>query len=199
MNTTEASLFWIVLASVLAPLIAGLVPRKLVPEVVLLLVLGVIIGPHTLGWADTTDPIDLLRELGLGMLFLLAGYEIDLRDLSGAGGRRACWTWVTCLLTALVVVALLGLSGAIHAEVAVAIALTSTALGTLLPILKDSDMLDTRVGGTVMHHGAFGELGPVVAMAVLLGRPRAAAVLGSPAAVRSGSCSSEPVRHPAAT
>ena len=36
------------------------------------------------------------------------------------------------------VIGLLGAGGAIHAEVAVAIALTSTALGTLLPILKDS-------------------------------------------------------------
>jgi Kef-type K+ transport system membrane component KefB len=168
-NSTEASLFWIVLCSVLAPLGAGLLPRKLVPEVVLLLVLGVLIGPNVLGLAHTTGPITLLRELGLGMLFLLAGYEVELRELSGRGGRRAGWTWLACLLTALLVVWVIGLSGAIHAEIPVAIALTSTALGTLLPILKDTGMLTTRVGATVMHHGAFGELGPIVAMAVLLG------------------------------
>jgi len=169
MTATDASLFWIVLCSVLAPLVAGLLPRKLVPEVVLLLVLGVLIGPHVLGWAQTTAPIDLLRELGLGMLFLLAGYEVELRELSGSGGRRAWWTWLACLLTALLVVWVVGLSGAIHAEIAVGIALTSTALGTLLPILKDSGMLNSPVGVTVMHHGAFGELCPIVAMAVLLG------------------------------
>jgi Kef-type K+ transport system membrane component KefB len=169
MTATDASLFWIVLCSVLAPLVAGLLPRKLVPEVVLLLVLGVLIGPHVLGWAQSTAPIDLLRELGLGMLFLLAGYEVELRELSGSGGRRAFWTWLACLLTALLVVWVVGLSGAIHAEIAVGIALTSTALGTLLPILKDSGMLNSPVGVTVMHHGAFGELCPIVAMAVLLG------------------------------
>jgi Kef-type K+ transport system membrane component KefB len=169
MNPTDSSLFWIVLCSVLAPLIAGLLPGKLVPEVVLLLVLGVLIGPNVFGLAETTAPIDLLRQLGLGMLFLLAGYEVELRELSGWGGRHAWWTWFACLLTALLVVWLIGLSGAVHAEVAVAIALTSTALGTLLPILKDSGMLSTPIGVTVMHHGAFGELGPVVAMAVLLG------------------------------
>jgi len=168
-NPTDVSLFWIVLCSVLAPLIAGLLPGKLVPEVVLLLVLGVLIGPHVLGWAETTAPIDLLKQLGLGMLFLLAGYEIELRELSGWGGRHAWWTWLACLLTALLVVWVIGLSGAIHAEIPVAIALTSTALGTLLPILKDSGMLGTSIGVTVMHHGAFGELGPIVAMAVLLG------------------------------
>jgi Kef-type K+ transport system membrane component KefB len=166
---TATSLFWIVLCSVLAPLVAGLVPRKLVPEVVLLLALGVLVGPNALGLAQTDAPIELLRELGLGMLFLLAGYEIEVKELTGPGGRRACWTWLTCLVTALVAVWLIGLSGAVHAEVAVAIALTSTALGTLLPILKDSGLLTTRVGAKVMHHGAFGELGPIVAMAMLLG------------------------------
>jgi Kef-type K+ transport system membrane component KefB len=111
----------------------------------------------------------MLRQLGLGMLFLLAGYEIELHELTGRGGRRALVTWLACLATALVVIWLLGLTGSIHAEVAVAIALTSTALGTLLPILKDGGLLGTRLGGTVMHHGAYGELGPIVAMAVLLG------------------------------
>jgi Kef-type K+ transport system membrane component KefB len=46
-------------------------------------------------------------------------------------------------------VGVIGLSGAIHAEIAVAIALVSTALGTLLPILKDSGQLDTRLGAAV--------------------------------------------------
>src|SRR3954464_5991904 len=168
MSATDASMFWIVLCSVVAPLVAGMLPRKLVPEVVLLLVLGVLIGPNALGLADTTAPIDLLRELGLGMLFLLAGYEVELRELSGRSGLRAWTTWLVCLLAALLVVYVLGLSGAIHAEVSVAIALTSTALGTLLPILKDAGMLASPVGATVMRHGASGELGPIVAMAVLL-------------------------------
>lgn len=42
------SLFWIALCSVLAPLLAGIVLRGRVPEVVLLLGLGVVIGPHVL-------------------------------------------------------------------------------------------------------------------------------------------------------
>jgi len=168
-QTTATSLFWIVLCSVLAPLLAGLVARKLVPEVVVLLALGVVVGPHMLDLAQTTEAIELLQQLGLGMLFLLAGYEIEFEELTGPGGRRACWTWLACLLTALVAVWVIGLSGAVHAEVAVAIALTSTSLGTLLPILKDSGLLTSRVGANVMHHGAFGELGPIVAMATLLG------------------------------
>lgn len=169
MESSFVSLLWIAVCSVVAPLIAGLVPRRLVPEVVILLVAGVLIGPFGLGLAITDDAIGILRELGLAMLFLLAGYEIEVAELTGRSGRRALATWLLCLALALAVVFVIGLTGAIQAEVAVAIALCSTALGTLLPILKDGGLLDTRVGRAVMNHGAVGELGPIIAMAVLLG------------------------------
>ena len=82
------SLFWIVLAAAMAPLLAAAVPRRLVPEVVLLLVAGIIIGPFGLDIAEITPEIDMLQELGLGLLFLLAGYELNQRELVGPGGRR---------------------------------------------------------------------------------------------------------------
>jgi Kef-type K+ transport system membrane component KefB len=163
------SLFWIAVVAVVAPLLAGLVPRRLVPEAVLLLAFGVIIGPHVLGIATRGEAVDAFRELGLGMLFLLAGYEIELKELTGRGGRRALATWVCCFLIALAFVGLLGLAGIVSAEVAVAIALVSTALGVLLPILRDNGQLSTPFGATLLNHGAFGELGPVIGMAVLLG------------------------------
>ena len=163
------SLFWIALVAVASPLLSALVPRRLVPETVLLLAFGVVIGPHALGIATMGEAVDAFRELGLGMLFLLAGYEIELKELTGRGGRRALVTWVCCFLLALGFVGLLGLSGLVTAEIAVAIALVSTALGVLLPILRDSGQLSTPFGATILNHGAFGELGPVIAMAVLLG------------------------------
>jgi Kef-type K+ transport system membrane component KefB len=165
----EESLFWIALCAVLAPLASGLVFRHKVPEVVLLLVLGVLIGPNVLELASDGAGVDGLRQLGLGMLFLLAGYEIELGELVSSVGRRAMVTWLGCLAAAMGLVAVAGAWGVVHAEIAVAIALTSTALGTLLPILKDTGVLATPFGQTLMRHGAFGELGPVLAMAVLLG------------------------------
>jgi Kef-type K+ transport system membrane component KefB len=169
MEATAVSLFWIVLCAVAAPLLAGLVPRRLVPEVVLLLVFGMIIGPEVLDLAQLDGGIEALRELGLGLLFLLAGYEIEVKQLTGRGGRRAFITWLISFALAFSLVFLLGFLGVLSARSAVAIALTSTALGTLLPILRDSGLLNTRVGTAVLNHGAVGELGPVVAMALLLG------------------------------
>jgi Kef-type K+ transport system membrane component KefB len=166
---TALSFFWIVLCAVAAPLLAGVVPRRLVPEVVFMLGFGVIIGPNVLGLAELAPGIEVLRELGLAMLFLMAGYEIELRQLTGRGGRRALITWLICFGLALSMVFLLDLSGLVSARVAVAIALTSTAVGILLPILKDRGLVDTQFGMAVLNHGSFGELGPVVAMALLLG------------------------------
>lgn len=171
------SLFWIAVVAAVAPLIAGSLRRRLIPEVVLLLVGGIAIGPYALDLADVGGGIDLLRELGLGMLFLLAGYEIDKDELTGRGGRRALVTWLACLALAFAVVGGLAAAGLVHSEIAVAIALTSTALGTLLPILMDRGLVDTPVGRAVLNHGAIGEIGPVVAMAVLLGARGAVASL----------------------
>ena len=169
MEATAVSFFWIALVAVLAPLLAAAIPRRLLPEIVLLLAFGMIIGPHVLGLAEAGGAIELVRELGLGMLFLLAGYEVNVSELTGSGGRRALVTWIVCFALALVLVVGLSRVGLVSNDFAIAIALTSTSLGTLLPILKDSGLLGTRFGAAVLNHGAFGELGPIVAMAVLLG------------------------------
>ena len=55
------SLFWIAVVAVVAPLVAGLIPRRLVPEAVLLLALGVVIGPHVLGIASRGEAVDAFR------------------------------------------------------------------------------------------------------------------------------------------
>jgi hypothetical protein len=94
MGTVVTSFFWIVGCAVLAPLVAGLIPGKRIPEVVLLLVGGILIGPHALDWAVEGSEIEMLRELGLGMLFLLAGYEVKTSELVGREGRRAFYTWL---------------------------------------------------------------------------------------------------------
>jgi Kef-type K+ transport system membrane component KefB len=162
------SLFWICLAGVIAPVVAGLVPHKLVPEVVILLILGIVIGPFALELAQVDEAIDLLHELGLAMLFLLAGFEIEREELTGREGRVAGVTWLASLGIGFLVIGLLGVTDVIDEQVAVAIALTSTALGTLLPILKDNGLMRSPVGARVLRHGAYGELGPILAMALLL-------------------------------
>ncbi|MGC4933022.1 cation:proton antiporter [Gordonia sp. DT30] len=165
-RTTAVTLFWIASAAVVAPLVAR-ATRRYVPEVVVLLVLGMLFGPHVLGMADPGS-VSAVSELGLGMLFLLAGFELDPNLLRGKPGALAGGIWLLSLIIATVAVALMATPGDFTAHVAVAIAMTSTALGTLLPIIKSDGLLDRPLGRAVMAHGAVGELGPVLAMSLLL-------------------------------
>lgn len=164
---------------VVVALVAALVPRRArVPQVVVLLLGGVLIGPQALDWSDP-GAVTLLADLGLGFLFLLAGYELRPSIVRERAGRLAAAAWGTSLVLAAGLVAVTRTTAEWHAHVAVAIALTTTALGILLPLLRESGELASPLGGTVMAVGAVGELGPIVAMALLLGSRRsgAAAVL----------------------
>ena len=76
------SLFLIAASAALAPLLSSLTHKR-VPDVVWLLIFGVFIGPSVLGLASVTEPISLFREVGMGMLFLIAGTEIDVQEVHG--------------------------------------------------------------------------------------------------------------------
>ena len=87
------SLFVVALVAALAPLVVGLIPRLRVPQVVVLIVGGVIVGPQLLDLAQP-ESIVLLSHVGLGFLFLLAGYELDLALFRQRAGKLAVIAWV---------------------------------------------------------------------------------------------------------
>ncbi|MEO2476937.1 cation:proton antiporter, partial [Eggerthella lenta] len=97
------------------------------------------------------------------------GYEINPKSLTGSQGKRGLATWcVSIVLAFLFVHFASGLFSNELESVAIAIALTTTALGTLMPILKERGLMGTQVGESVLAYGTWGELGPVLAMALLL-------------------------------
>lgn len=169
MVSTFASLLVIFLVALAAPLIAAAIPNKPVPEVVFLLFLGALLGPNMAGLIHTTAGVRTVSELGLAFLFLLAGYEINPKELAGNLGRTALGTWFASLAAGFALVALLyqETPSNLH-DIAIAIALTTTAYGTLAPILKERGLTSTPVGKAVTAHGVVGELMPILAIAVLL-------------------------------
>ena len=169
MDNPYASLFPVVAVAFLSPLLVGLTPARVrVPQVVLLLLGGVIIGPQVL---DLSSPgsVTLLSDLGMGFLFLLAGYELDPTTMRQRSGHLALGAWCTSLVVAVALVFLVTAPESGQALAAGSIALTTTALGVLLPVLRDAGQLDTTFGRTVFSVGAVGELGPIIAMTLLLG------------------------------
>lgn len=159
----------LVIAAIAAatPLLVGLL-RLPVAEVVLMLAFGVIFGPEVLGWIELDAAIDLLAELGLAFLFFAAGLELEKRAVEGRSGKLALTGWLVSAALALVAAGILQRLGVIDDFLGVAICLTSTALGTLLPILSDKGLLKTPFGNYFMGAGAIGEFGPVLAISLLL-------------------------------
>lgn len=162
-----ANLLWIVLAVACGPVLARLT-RGWVPDTVWLLLLGIVLGPPVLGLMGHGDSIGLISDLGLGLLFLLAGFELEPSVMRTRQGRWSWIVWVVSLGLAVALAALIARDLDVFALVAIGLALTSTALGTLLPILKSAGAGSTPVGRGVLVHGAVGELGPVIVIALLL-------------------------------
>jgi Kef-type K+ transport system membrane component KefB len=176
------SLLAVFLVAALTPLIAAALPGPRIPQVVLFLLGGIVIGPHALGVADTGS-VQLVADGGLGFLFLLAGYELDPALLRQRPGRLAIAGWVMSVVLSLAAVAGLQGAGFVRDYVPIALALTTTALGTLLPILHDNNMLGGAFGRHVFAAGAVGELFPIVAIALFLTQGNHFAALLSVAAV----------------
>ncbi|KUN28128.1 sodium:proton exchanger [Streptomyces antibioticus] len=160
------TLILIMSIAVLAPLLAYGISRWLpVPLVIFEILLGILSGPDVLGWAGDGQVIDTLSDLGLAMLIFLAGYEIEFGRVRGATLKRSLGAWLTALVVGLVLASsLTGLSKGVY----IGTALTSTALGTVLPVLRDAGDLHTRFGTVMATFGAVGEFGPIIAIALLL-------------------------------
>jgi Kef-type K+ transport system membrane component KefB len=157
------------LAAVLAPLTAEALRRFVpVPEVVILILFGIILGPSVLGLAHTNTIVTALSDFGLTFLMFLAGTELDLATMRQGHLGRASIAWAASLVIALVVGVALHATGLVLDSVVVALCLTTTALGTLLPILRDAGTFRTALGPSILSVGAIGEFGPIVAVAVLL-------------------------------
>jgi Kef-type K+ transport system membrane component KefB len=162
------TLLAVALVAALAPMIVAALPGPRIPQVVILILAGILIGPQVLNLATYTSSVRLIANVGLGFLFLLAGYELDPLLLREHAGKLAIGGWLISVAISVGAVAALVSVGYVRDFVPIGLALTTTALGTLLPILHDNDMLSGRFGPYVLAAGAVGELFPIVAIALFL-------------------------------
>lgn len=168
-QSTATSLLVIAAVAALAPILSELIKGVRIPSVLFELVLGMIVGPELLGWAQLDVFVKGLSTLGLAFLFFVAGYEIDFAELSGPPLVRATVGWGISLALGLAVGSVLLISGFVLSSLLIGLALTTTAIGTLHPMLRDRGLLDTGFGKYLVAAGAAGEFGPIVAVTVLLG------------------------------
>jgi Kef-type K+ transport system membrane component KefB len=170
MQFNGGALFVTALIAVLSPLIAEIPIGLRLPMVVVEVCLGIIVGPQVLGWDSPGGTIAVLGYLGLIFLFFLAGTEIDLESVRGRPLSLALTGWGLSAAVALLLGGLLYKLQVVRAPLLVSVALTTTGMGALMPILRDSGELGTRFGTYVVAAGAMGEFGPIVLLSLLMTR-----------------------------
>jgi Kef-type K+ transport system membrane component KefB len=162
------SLLVIAAVAALAPILADMSGAARLPVVVIEIAFGILIGPQLLGFAEPDDLIGFFSQLGLAFLFFMAGLEIDMRIIRGRPGRLAGIGWVASLALGLAFALVLQVEGVVLSTLLVGIALATTALGTLVPVLRDAGVLGTPFGDATLAVGAAGELGPILVMSLVL-------------------------------
>jgi Kef-type K+ transport system membrane component KefB len=171
----SGSFLTVVVVAALAALVASLVSARIaLPVVVLEIVFGIVVGPELLGLADSDKFLEFFSNLGLGMLFFFAGYEIDFERIRGSPLRRAALGWGLSLVLAYGLGGLLELSGLVLSLLFTGSALATTAIGTLIPILSDAGELRTRFGTYLLGAGAMGEFGPILLVTLVFSTKGAA-------------------------
>jgi Kef-type K+ transport system membrane component KefB len=168
--STTGTLVLIGIVAVISPILAELTGRLAIPDVVFEIALGIVIGPAVLGLAHSDSVVNALEAMGLSYLMFLAGLELDLGRIRGRSLQLAGTGWVISLVLALLIAVGLTLIGTVIDALVIGLALTTTALATLLPILRDAGLLDGRFGARIMAIGSVGEFAPILAVAVLLDR-----------------------------
>jgi Kef-type K+ transport system membrane component KefB len=153
-----------------APLALGLFPGLRFPSVVLEIVAGIVVGPAVLGWVHVDDPVSVLAIVGLAFLLFLAGLEIDFRKLRGRVLKVSSLSFAVSFAIAIVVALVLSGAGVLDHPLFVAIVLSATSLGIVVPVLKDADEVGSTFGQLVIAAATIADFATVILLSLLFSR-----------------------------
>jgi Kef-type K+ transport system membrane component KefB len=161
------NLLGVLIIAVAAPLIAAVLPRARVPAVVLEIVLGIVVGPHGLGWLRPDLAVQVVALLGLAMLLFLAGLEVDVRAWRGG----LLWVILAGYGCSLAIGYATGWAlrpfGWIDHPGLLAVTLSATSLGLVVAVLKDADLLGTPLAGVTIAAASLADFAAVVLLSIL--------------------------------
>ena len=145
-----------------APLLLGFAPSVRLPAVVLEIVAGIVAGPAVLGVVEVDEPVRVLSILGLAVLLFLAGLEIDYDRLRGRIAAVAAASFAVSFAIALAIGALLAVTGVVDDALFVAIVLSATSLGVVIPVLKDAGRTDSAFGQLVIAAASIADFATII-------------------------------------
>jgi Kef-type K+ transport system membrane component KefB len=142
-----------------APVLAAGVQRARVPEVVIEIVAGIVVGPSALGWVKIGQPVGLVALLGLAFLLFLAGLEVDLKVITPSRLRAPLAGYAASLLLGSAAGFAFHAAGWVRSPLFLAITLSSSSLGLVVPVLADALQSRTLLGQLIIAGATLGELG----------------------------------------
>ena len=154
----------------LVPLLLGLAPGLRLPSVVLEIVVGIVLGPSVLGWVHVDVPLQVLSLLGLAFLLFLAGLEIDVHQLRGRLLGLVTVGFAVSFAVGLAVSGGLAAVGLVDTPLLVAIILTATSLGVVIPVLKDAGQVESEFGQLVVAAASIADFGAVILLSLFFSR-----------------------------
>lgn len=164
------SLLIVVATAFAAPFVLGLAPSLRLPSVVLEIVAGIVIGPSVLGWVSIDDSIRVLATIGLTFLLFLAGLEIDFRELKGRAVRLTGIGFLLSFGIAIGLAFVLKGAGLVETPLFVAIVLTATSLGIVVPVLKDSNEISSSFGQLVVAAATIADFAAIILLSLFFSR-----------------------------
>lgn len=162
-----SGLLLVVAAAFAAPFVLGFFPRVRLPAVVLEIVAGIVIGPSVLGWVKIDATIEVLATIGLVFLLFLAGLEIEFDHLRGRVLRIAGLGWLLSVALAVIAGLALKAGGFAQTPLLVAVILSATSLGVIIPVLKDAGEIESQFGQLVVAAGSIADFGAIILLSVL--------------------------------
>lgn len=162
------SFLLVLAASTLGAMLSRIHGRIVLPTVVVEIVLGIVIGPQVLDVAGVDAYIEFLANFGLAFLFFFAGLEVVEQRVARRAVARGAVGWGVSLALGLTAGLLLSEAGVEAEWWLLGVALSTTALGALVPILADAGLLPTPLGSAVLGAGVAGEFWPIVVISVFL-------------------------------
>src|SRR5215471_3080799 len=165
-DVSFTNLLVIAAVAVLAPLTVGFAPRLRVPAVVLEIIGGIIIGPSGLGWVHVDLPVQILALFGLAFLLFLAGLEIEVHQLRGRLLRFAVLGYLIGLVLGYGAGASFTAAGWVSQPLLIALILSATALGVVVPVLKDAGQVHSQVGQTALAAASIADFTAIVLLSL---------------------------------
>jgi Kef-type K+ transport system membrane component KefB len=162
------SLVVILVAAALAPLLVDLPSRLRLPAVVAEITLGILVGPQVFGFAKPEGVVEFLSTVGLAFLFFLGGLEVDFDRVRGLPAKLGGYGWLISLALGLTFAFVLEEIGFVLSAELIGVAICTTAIGTLMPILRDAGELRRPLGPFILAAGVAGEFGPLLVVSLLL-------------------------------